>query len=239
MHALVDGKKIVITVSSVRRDPQFADEDGTDCLPTTTIFENLKLMRYDNLSDKLTFFKSYFSHQWKFLVHTILQCLSPKKTAWNEFSSNIASAIICLTTNQKFNFSKMVFDGMTRNLDSLSAKFLMYLTFLQVFLDKQLDKTYKPRKPKKKVTQIPQSSEPIDLIADEVVLKERGDNLERAANTASSLEVEQVVVPGKFLFCDWVNHRAGGVKRNTLGYTLVDLNNLGHKVDPFILASQA
>ncbi|GKA86795.1 hypothetical protein Tco_0808506 [Tanacetum coccineum] len=39
--------------------------------------------------------------------------------------------------------------------------------------------------------------------------------------------------------CDWVNHRAGGVKRDNLGYTLVDLNNLGHKVDPFILASQA
>ncbi|GJU26859.1 hypothetical protein Tco_1165480 [Tanacetum coccineum] len=38
---------------------------------------------------------------------------------------------------------------------------------------------------------------------------------------------------------DWVNHRAGGVKRDNLGYTLVDLNNLGHKVDPFILASQA
>ncbi|GJS44466.1 hypothetical protein Tco_0569509 [Tanacetum coccineum] len=39
--------------------------------------------------------------------------------------------------------------------------------------------------------------------------------------------------------CDWVNHRAGGVKRDNLGYTLVDMNNLGHKVDPFILASQA
>nr|GEY56746.1 hypothetical protein [Tanacetum cinerariifolium] len=32
------------------------------------------------------------------------------------------------------------------------------------------------------------------------------------------------------LKCDWVNHRAGGVKRDTtLGYPLVDLNNLGHK----------
>ncbi|GKA16781.1 hypothetical protein Tco_0696618 [Tanacetum coccineum] len=30
----------------MRRDLQFADEDGTDCLPTTTIFENLKLMRF-------------------------------------------------------------------------------------------------------------------------------------------------------------------------------------------------
>ncbi|GJT80188.1 putative transposase-associated domain-containing protein [Tanacetum coccineum] len=39
--------------------------------------------------------------------------------------------------------------------------------------------------------------------------------------------------------CDWVNHKSGDVKRDKLGYTLVDLNNLGHKVDPFVLASQA
>ncbi|GJT15354.1 putative transposase-associated domain-containing protein [Tanacetum coccineum] len=39
---------------------------------------------------------------------------------------------------------------------------------------------------------------------------------------------------------DWVNHKAGGVKHDpNLGYTLVDLNSLGHKDDPFILASQA
>ncbi|GJS87604.1 transposon ty3-G gag-pol polyprotein [Tanacetum coccineum] len=39
--------------------------------------------------------------------------------------------------------------------------------------------------------------------------------------------------------CDWVNHKDGGVKRDNLRYTLVGLNNLGHKGDPFILASQA
>nr|GEU89162.1 hypothetical protein [Tanacetum cinerariifolium] len=37
-----------------------------------------------------------------------------------------------------------------------------------------------------------------------------------------------------------VNHKAAGVKHDpNLGYTLVDLNSLGHKDDPFILASQA
>ncbi|GJT57239.1 putative transposon, En/Spm-like protein [Tanacetum coccineum] len=39
--------------------------------------------------------------------------------------------------------------------------------------------------------------------------------------------------------CDWVNHKSGGVKRDKLGYTLVDLNNLSHKVDPFVLGSRA
>ncbi|GKE92209.1 hypothetical protein Tco_1573304, partial [Tanacetum coccineum] len=36
------------------------------------------------------------------------------------------------------------------------------------------------------------SSEPIEPVADKAVLKERGDSLERAATTASSLEAEQV-----------------------------------------------
>ncbi|GJW46230.1 retrovirus-related pol polyprotein from transposon TNT 1-94 [Tanacetum coccineum] len=143
LHALVDGKKIIITESSVRRDLQLADEEGIDCLPNSTIFEQLTLM-------------------------------GPKTTAWNEFSSTMASAIICLATNQKFNFSKLIFDSMIRNLDSKQAKFLMY-----------------PRKPKRKDTQVPQSSDPIKNVADEAVHKELGDSLVRAATTASSLEAEQ------------------------------------------------
>nr|GEU69405.1 putative ribonuclease H-like domain-containing protein [Tanacetum cinerariifolium] len=62
---------------------------------------------YENPSDKLTFYKAFFSPQWKFLIHTIFQCLSAKTTLWNEFSSIMASAIICLAKNQKFNFSRI------------------------------------------------------------------------------------------------------------------------------------
>ncbi|GKB03130.1 hypothetical protein Tco_0831219 [Tanacetum coccineum] len=59
-------------------------------------------------------------------------------TAWNEFSSTMASAIICLATNQKFNFSKYIFESMVKNLDN-AGKFLMYPRFIQVFLDNQLE----------------------------------------------------------------------------------------------------
>ncbi|GJR21023.1 putative reverse transcriptase domain-containing protein [Tanacetum coccineum] len=51
---------------------------------------------------------------------------SSKTTAWNEFSSTMASAIICLATNQKFNFSKYIFESMVKNLENVSRKFLMY-----------------------------------------------------------------------------------------------------------------
>ncbi|GKC55521.1 hypothetical protein Tco_1078266 [Tanacetum coccineum] len=40
-----------------------------------------------------------------------LSLIGPKKTSWEQFSSNIATAIICLATNRKFNFSKLIFDG--------------------------------------------------------------------------------------------------------------------------------
>ncbi|GJX82670.1 hypothetical protein Tco_0332151 [Tanacetum coccineum] len=112
LHALVDGKKIIVTKSTVRRDLQLEDAEGIDCLPNSTIFEELTRMGYEKISQKLTFYKAFFSPQWKFLIHTILQCLSSKTTAWNEFSSTMASAIICLATNQKFNFSKYIFESM-------------------------------------------------------------------------------------------------------------------------------
>ncbi|GJY36684.1 hypothetical protein Tco_0422062 [Tanacetum coccineum] len=44
LHALVDGKKIIITESTVRRDLQLEDAEGVDCLPNSTIFEQLTLM---------------------------------------------------------------------------------------------------------------------------------------------------------------------------------------------------
>ncbi|GKD61780.1 hypothetical protein Tco_1299289, partial [Tanacetum coccineum] len=46
-------------------------------------------------------------------------------------------------------------------------------------------------KPKRKDTQVPQPSDPIENVADEVVHKELGDSLVRAATTTSSLEAEQ------------------------------------------------
>ncbi|GJT80809.1 hypothetical protein Tco_1055151 [Tanacetum coccineum] len=144
IHAKVDGKTIVISESSVRSNLHFNDEDGVTSLTNSKILENLALMGYEIVSDKLTFQKAFFSPQWKYLIHTILHCLSLKSTAWNEFSTNIASAVISLANNQKFNFSKLIFDGMLRNLNPTSKKFLMYPRFLQLFLNNQVKNLAEP-----------------------------------------------------------------------------------------------
>nr|GEV38010.1 putative ribonuclease H-like domain-containing protein [Tanacetum cinerariifolium] len=100
--------------------------------------EYLSLIGYENLTQKLTNYNAFFSPQWKFLIHTILQCLSAKTTAWNEFSSTMASAIICLATYKNFDFSKYIFNHMVKNLED-GVKFLMFPRFVQVFLDSQVE----------------------------------------------------------------------------------------------------
>ncbi|GJX18229.1 hypothetical protein Tco_0219061 [Tanacetum coccineum] len=57
IHANVDGKAVVVSESSVRRDLHLNDEDGTACLTTNEIFKNLALIGYEPASDKLTFYK--------------------------------------------------------------------------------------------------------------------------------------------------------------------------------------
>nr|GFA95944.1 glutamic acid-rich protein-like [Tanacetum cinerariifolium] len=98
---------------------------GVDCLPNEEIFIGLAHIGYEKPSTKLTFYKDFFSSQWKFLIHTILQSLSAKRMSWNEFSFAMASAVICLSIDRKFNFSKYIFDSLIRNVDS-SSKFYMY-----------------------------------------------------------------------------------------------------------------
>ncbi|GJW01996.1 hypothetical protein Tco_1560852 [Tanacetum coccineum] len=57
-----------------------------------------------------------------------LERMGVKTTAWNEFSSTMASAVICFATNQKFNFSKYIFYNMVKNLEG-GVKFLMYPSY--------------------------------------------------------------------------------------------------------------
>nr|GEX43616.1 hypothetical protein [Tanacetum cinerariifolium] len=55
-----------------------------------------------------------------------------------DVSSTMASAITCLADNQKFNFSKYIFDNMVKSLEA-GVKFYLFSIFLQVFLDKKVE----------------------------------------------------------------------------------------------------
>ncbi|GJY97996.1 uncharacterized mitochondrial protein-like protein, partial [Tanacetum coccineum] len=63
LQALVDGKKIIVIESTVRRDLQLENVDGVDCLPNATIFEQLSLMgmvkNLENVSGKFLMYPRF------------------------------------------------------------------------------------------------------------------------------------------------------------------------------------
>ncbi|GJW13336.1 ribonuclease H-like domain, reverse transcriptase, RNA-dependent DNA polymerase [Tanacetum coccineum] len=68
----------------------------------------------------------------------------PKSTSWEQFGTNIASALVGLATNQKFNFSLMIMNGMLGHISN-GTPFLMYPRFIQLFLNKQLEGVTRPQ----------------------------------------------------------------------------------------------
>nr|GEV47677.1 zinc finger, CCHC-type [Tanacetum cinerariifolium] len=63
--------------------------------------------------------------------------MGDKTTSWNEFSSTMASAIICPANNQKFKFSKYILTSLVKNLEA-GVPFYMFPMFIQVFANHQL-----------------------------------------------------------------------------------------------------
>nr|GEU90718.1 transposase, MuDR, MULE transposase domain protein [Tanacetum cinerariifolium] len=86
IQALIDEKRVNIKESSIHHTLKLNDAEGTSCLANVEIFDGLAKMGYEKLSEKLTFYKAFFLPQW----------------------NTMASSIICLATNLKFNFSRFV-----------------------------------------------------------------------------------------------------------------------------------
>ena len=141
--ATVAGRSIRITENQIREDLQFNDEEGVITFDNEVIWTALETMGYEGDLTKTTFQKALLCPQWKYFVHVLLHCLSSKSTSWEQFPKVIACALVGLATDQVFNFSRMIMDGMVSHIKA-GAPFLMYPWFIQVFLNKQLDGVPKP-----------------------------------------------------------------------------------------------
>nr|GEX25647.1 hypothetical protein [Tanacetum cinerariifolium] len=131
LHAQVDGKVIVTTESSVRIDLQLADEEGIDCFPDSTIFEQLAMIGLGK-----------------------------------GFSGRVTPLFQTMVVQNQSQLG----EGFTMPTDPHHTP-----TILQPS-SSQPQKTQKPRKLKRKDTQVPQPSGPSDNVADDAAHKELGGN---------------------------------------------------------------
>ncbi|GJS34462.1 hypothetical protein Tco_0532844 [Tanacetum coccineum] len=137
ISATVDTKRYIISEASIRDSLQLDDATGISMLPNDDLFQGMGQIGYPT-DGTFTFWKSFFTPQWRYLVHHLLHCISSKSGGWDQFGSNIATALICLSTGRVYNFSKLIFDGMMANLKN-KKKFLMYPRFLQMILNIQTE----------------------------------------------------------------------------------------------------
>ncbi|GJY11213.1 putative ribonuclease H-like domain-containing protein [Tanacetum coccineum] len=123
-----------------------------------------------------------------------------KSTSWNEFSTNIAFAVICLAIGQQFNFSKLIFDETfndtyeTRKhnkkvFTNMKTKGKDFSGRVTPLFESMLAPPVVGGKVQDRV--LSQTSVPIPNVADEAVFKERDDRVVRATTTTASLDAAQ------------------------------------------------
>nr|GEU63310.1 hypothetical protein [Tanacetum cinerariifolium] len=146
LQALVEGNKVSITESTIRRDRQLEDAKGVDCLPNAAIFEQLTIMGVE---------KDFSIRETPLFPTMMVQA----QEEMGEGSTNLTDPHHIPTIIQPST--------------------------------SQLQKTKQHKKPRRKVTEVPRPSDPIEHVAYEAINEEMDDSLERAATTANSLDVEQ------------------------------------------------
>nr|GFB95129.1 hypothetical protein [Tanacetum cinerariifolium] len=105
LQALVDKKKIVIFEDAIREILRLDDAEGVVCLPNEEIFAGLAQMGYEKPSTKLAFYKAFFSTEVPDSYYSSI--FERQKDFLDEFSTTMASAVICLSKGQRFNFSRV------------------------------------------------------------------------------------------------------------------------------------
>ncbi|GJV44663.1 hypothetical protein Tco_1429199 [Tanacetum coccineum] len=91
--ATIDTIRYTISEASIRDSLQLDDATGITMLPNDELFEGMGQIGYPT-DGTFTFWKSFFTPQWRYLVHHLLHCISSKSGGWDQFGSNIATAAV-------------------------------------------------------------------------------------------------------------------------------------------------
>ncbi|KAI3821919.1 hypothetical protein L1987_09495 [Smallanthus sonchifolius] len=94
---------------------------------------------YTGNQNEYTIEKALMGPPWKFLSHTLIQCISQKRSGWHQVSSALASAVHGMVSSQGFKFAHLIFEGLRYNLqEGAKQSFFIYPRFLQEVFNNEL-----------------------------------------------------------------------------------------------------
>ncbi|KAI3812974.1 hypothetical protein L1987_17687 [Smallanthus sonchifolius] len=93
IRGTVDGKEMIITEAKLRQHLKLQDEGDALSYPRDVYMRTFVSIGYTGNQTEYTIEKAFMGPKWKYLCHTLLQCISQKRSGWNQLSSGLASAI--------------------------------------------------------------------------------------------------------------------------------------------------
>ncbi|KAM0044015.1 hypothetical protein Hdeb2414_s0010g00348201 [Helianthus debilis subsp. tardiflorus] len=133
--AEIQKKTLTVTEQMIREVLQFNDQETDPIkLPAGTVEAILPRLSYEGKYPPLV--KKFVHTYWCLLVHMFILCMTENRGGTDQLNITQSTAFTCLITNEPFNYSKYIFEGMKRNVTGVRKdKFLMYPRFLQMILN--------------------------------------------------------------------------------------------------------
>ncbi|KAJ0808447.1 hypothetical protein HanPI659440_Chr01g0003451 [Helianthus annuus] len=135
--AEIDGTKIIVTEQIIRDVLKFNDQETDPIeLAAGTIEAILPRLSYEGKFPPLV--KKFVHPYWRLLLHMFLLCMTENRGGIYQLNTTQTAALICVITNEPFNYSRYVLEAMKRNAIGLRKdKFLMYPRFVQMILNER------------------------------------------------------------------------------------------------------
>nr|GEV12458.1 hypothetical protein [Tanacetum cinerariifolium] len=108
--ATIDGNEVVVTESLIRTQLQLNDANGLYEFTLHDVLDGMQEIGYPT-DGSLTFYKAKLSPQWRFFIHTLIYCMSPK------FGGGISSLTTDPSPRPTFDFTAKLFSNMKLNWD--------------------------------------------------------------------------------------------------------------------------
>ncbi|KAJ0707127.1 hypothetical protein HanOQP8_Chr09g0320631 [Helianthus annuus] len=135
--AEIDGTKIIVTEQVIRDVLKFNDQETDPIeLAAGAIEAILPRLSYEGKFPPLV--KKFVHPYWRLLLHMFLLCMTENRGGIDQLNTTQTAALICVITNEPFNYSRYVLEAMKRNAIGLRKdKFLMYPRFVQMILNER------------------------------------------------------------------------------------------------------
>ncbi|KAF5805080.1 hypothetical protein HanXRQr2_Chr05g0204861 [Helianthus annuus] len=135
IEVVVQKKNIVVTEQMIREVLLFGDKETDPINHSPEVIEALlPRLTYEGTYPPLL--KKFVHPYWRLLMHMFIICMTENREGTDQLNITQYAAFISLITNQDYNYSKYVFEGMKRNITGVQKdKFMMYPRFLQIILN--------------------------------------------------------------------------------------------------------